>query len=38
MSEEDIDDIKNMTKSNINFAPTFVDNNLLADINFNDIV
>ena len=32
MSEENID---NITKSNINFAPTFVDHHVLPDINFN---
>ena len=31
MSEENID---NITKSNINFAPTFVDQHVLTDINF----
>ena len=38
MSEDNIDDTENMTKSNINFPPTFVDHHLLADINLNDIV
>ena len=32
MSEENID---NITKSNSNFAPTFVDHHVLPDINFN---
>ena len=32
MSEENIE---NMTKSDRNFAPTFADHHLLADINFN---
>ena len=32
MSEESIE---NITKSNNNFAPTFVDHHLLPDINFN---
>ena len=32
MSEENIE---NITKSNSNFAPTFVDHYLLPDINFN---
>ena len=32
MSEENIE---NITKSNINFAPTLVDHHLLPDINFN---
>ena len=32
MSEESIE---NITKSDSNFAPTFVDHDLLPDINFN---
>ena len=32
MSEENI---KNITKSDINFAPTFIDHHLLPDMNFN---
>ena len=32
MSEENIE---NITKSDINYAPTFVDHHLLPDINFN---
>ena len=32
MSEENIE---NITKSDSNFAPTFVDHHLLPDINFN---
>ena len=33
MSEENIE---NITKSDINFAPTFVDHHILLDINFNE--
>ena len=32
MSEESLE---NITKSNSNFAPTFVDHHLLSDMNFN---
>ena len=35
MSEENIENIKNITKSDNNFAPTFVDHHLLPDVNFN---
>ena len=35
MSEENIENIENITKLDSNFAPTFVDHHLLPDINFN---
>ena len=35
MLEENIENIENITKSDSNFAPTFVDHNLLPDMNFN---
>ena len=31
------ENIANITKSDSNFAPTFVDHNLLPDINFNGL-
>ena len=34
MSEESIENIKNITKSDSNFVPTFVDHHLLPDISF----
>ena len=34
MSEETIENIENVTRSGSNFAPTFVDQNFLPDINF----
>ena len=34
MSEESIENIKNITKSDSNSVPTFVDHHLLPDISF----
>ena len=34
MSEENVENIKNITKSDSNFVPTFVDHHLLPDISF----
>ena len=35
MSEENIENTENITKSDGNFAPPFVDHHLFPDINFN---
>ena len=37
MSKENIENIENITKSDSNFGPIFVDHHLLPDINFNGL-